>query len=174
LETKAILKPRLADIEIRTQWQPADLEAIARMHVSLYASEHGYGPQFETYVVQGLNEFSEAYDEGQDRAWLCEHGGRLVGSILLMHRGNQVAQLRYFLIRPQFRGIGLGKRLLDLWMQCLRERGYTSAYLWTVDNLHVAAALYRGYGFTLTEEKRSTTFGKEVCEQRYDLAMRGE
>ncbi len=91
--------------------------------------------------------------------------------MLLMHRGAEAAQLRYFLIRPEYRGIGLGKRLMDLWLGFLREHEYKSAYLWTVDGLPAAAALYRRYGFRLTEEKPSTAFGRPLREQRYDLVV---
>jgi len=165
------MKPKLADIAIRTDLRLGDIGAIIRMHATLYGSEYGYGIQFETYVALGLNEFYAEYDPGRDRVWICEHGERMIGSMLLMHRKSDSAQLRYFLIRPEYRGIGLGKRLMDLWMQFLREHGYRSAYLWTVDELPVAAALYRKYGFTLTEERPSTAFGKAVREQRYNLIL---
>lgn len=78
-------------------------------------------------------------------------------------------QLRYFLIRPGYRGIG--GRLMDLEMQFVRERGYRSVCLWTVDELPVATALYRKHGFALTEEKPSTAFGKPLREQRCDLVL---
>jgi GNAT superfamily N-acetyltransferase len=165
------MKPKLADIDIRTDLRLGDIGCIIQMHATLYGSECGYGIQFETYVALGLHEFYAAYDTGRDRVWICEHGDRMVGSMLLMHRGSDTAQLRYFLIRPEYRGIGLGKCLMDLWMQFLRERGYRSAYLWTVDELPVATALYRRYGFTLTEEKPSTAFGKALREQRYDFLL---
>ena len=163
------MKPKLTDIRIRNDLGPGDIGAIIQMHARLYASECGYGIQFEAYVAQGLLEFYAAYDAGRDRVWICEHDGRMIGSMLLMHRAGDAAQLRYFLIRPEYRGIGLGKRMMDLWMQFLREHGYGSAYLWTVDELPVAAALYRQYGFALTDEKPSTAFGKPLREQRYEL-----
>ncbi|OHD72119.1 MAG: GNAT family N-acetyltransferase [Spirochaetes bacterium RBG_13_68_11] len=165
------MKPGTSDIDIRTDLRPGDIGAIIQMHGTLYGSEHGFGVQFDCYVALGLHEFYAAYDPGRDRVWICEHGGRMIASMLLMHRGGDTAQLRYFLIRPKYRGIGLGKRLMDLGMQFLRERGYRSVYLWTVDELPVASALYRKYGFTLTEEKPSTAFGKALREQRFDLVL---
>ncbi len=163
----------LEDIEIRTELRPGDMGSIIQMHASLYGSECGYTLQFEAYVAQGLLEFFAAYDPGRDRVWICEHGGRMIGSMLLMHRGGEAAQLRYFLIRPEYRGIGLGKRLMDLWLGFLREHEYKSAYLWTVDGLPAAAALYRRCGFRLTEEKPSTAFGRPLREQRYELLLPG-
>jgi GNAT superfamily N-acetyltransferase len=165
------MKPKLADVEIRNDLRPGDIGAVIQMHGTLYGSEHGFGVQFDAYVAFGLYEFYTAYDPGRDRVWICEHGGRMIGSMLLMHREIDTAQLRYFLVRPEYRGIGLGKRLMDLGMQFLRDRGYRSVYLWTVDELPTAAALYRKYGFTLTEEKPSTAFGKALREQRFDLPL---
>lgn len=90
---------------------------------------------------------------------------------LLMHREKGIAQLRYFIVDPAFRGTGLGKKLAALFLNFLREKGYKRAYLWTTDELFTAAHIYRKMGFRLTEEKLSTTFGKQVKEQRYDLIL---
>lgn len=165
------MKAALGDITIRTDLRPGDLGYIIHLHGSFYGRQYGYGIQFETYVALGIHEFHQQYDPARDRFWICEHEGRIIGSLLLMHRGEHSAQLRYFLVLPGYQGIGLGRRLMELFMEFLRQRGYRSAYLWTVDELPVAAALYRRHGFRLTEEKPSTAFGKPLCEQRYDLVL---
>jgi len=85
-----------------------------------------------------------------------------------MDRG-EAAQLRYFLIRPEYRGIGLGNKLMALYMEFFHECDYESSYLWTTQELHAAAYLYLKHGFQLTEEKESTAFGKRVVEQKYEL-----
>ncbi len=92
----------------------------------------------------------------------------MVGFLLLENRG-EAAQLRYFLILPEYRGIGLGKKLIGLYMDFYRKCGYRSSYLWTTSELYAAASLYTRNGFVLTESKPSTTFGKPVIEQRYEL-----
>ncbi|MGH9966315.1 MAG: GNAT family N-acetyltransferase [Pyrinomonadaceae bacterium] len=96
---------------------------------------------------------------------------KIIGFLLLMHRENNAAQLRYFLIDSQYRGIGLGKRLMDLYMEFLHRCEYRSSYLWTTHELTAAASLYKKYGFKLTEEKESSVFGKPLREQRYDLLI---
>lgn len=60
---------------------------------------------------------------------------------------------------------------MQLYIGFLKQSGYTSSYLWTTDELPAAASLYIRFGFTLTEEKPSTVFGKPVKEQRYDLVV---
>jgi len=126
--------------------------------------------QFEAYVAKGLCEFYEKYNPDRNRVWLCEHESRIIGSLLLMDRG-KTAQLRYFLIEPEYRGIGLGSKLMSRYMDFLRECGYRESYLWTTHELGSAAFLYKRVGFKLTEEKESTVFGKPLKEQRYDLVL---
>ncbi len=87
-----------------------------------------------------------------------------------MHRPEHEAQLRLFLVLPEYQGIGLGKRLLDLFVHCLDELGYRSTFLWTTDEQEAAIALYERIGFRLTDAKSSTAFGRRLRELRYDLA----
>ncbi|WP_431215830.1 GNAT family N-acetyltransferase [Puia sp. P3] len=91
--------------------------------------------------------------------------------LALMHRGEGSAQLRYFLLQPECRGLGLGKRMMEDFMCYLREKGYQHCYLWTTVEQKTAIALYRRYGFVLVEEKTSSTFGKELTEQKYELSL---
>lgn len=152
--------------------KPGDLGYVIHRHGKLYGEEYGFGIAFETYVGAGLHEFYTNYDPGRDRVWIGEHKGKIIGFLLLMHRENNTAQLRYFYLEPEYRGIGLGKRLMELYMEFLHQCGYSSSYLLTTHELHAAAALYRRYGFTLTEEKDSAAFGKVLKEQRYDLVLK--
>jgi len=162
---------KLEDIEIRTHLQSGDIGYITYMHGIFHMKECGYGLSFESYVAEGLNEFYKNYNPERERLWMCEHNNKIIGSLLLMDRGNDTAQLRYYILKPEYRGIGLGKRLMDLFIQFLHEQNYRQCYLWTTNELKAAAALYIKYGFELTEEKETTDFGKLVTEQRYDLFL---
>ena len=156
------------EVSIRTELRPGDLGFVMHRHGRLYSRECGYGLAFEMYVGEGLVEFHRGYDREMDRVWICEHGDRIVGFLLLMHREEGVAQLRYFYLEPEYRGTGLGKRLMQLYMDFLSARGYRRSYLWTTHELDAAASLYTRHGFRLTAEKQSDAFGKMVREQRYD------
>ena len=160
----------LDEISLRTELRPGDLGYVMYQHGVLYSREYNFGLSFENYLAKGLSEFYERYDPQRSRVWVCEHEGRRIGFLLLMDRG-EAAQLRYFLIEPDYRGIGLGSKLMDLYMNFLRECGYKASYLWTAHELTTAAALYKRRGFRLTEEKQSTAFGKPLIEQRYDLIL---
>jgi N-acetylglutamate synthase-like GNAT family acetyltransferase len=158
------------DITIRTELRPGDIGYALYRHGELYARENGYGRLFELYVGRGLCEFLERYEPERDRVWAAELGGRMVGFLLLMHRGEE-AQLRYFLIEPELRGRGLGRKLLGLALGFARERGYRGVYLWTTAEQEGAIALYESFGFALAEEKSSSTFGAPQLERRYALEL---
>ena len=160
----------LDDVSIRTELRPGDLGYVIYLHGALYSREYDFGLQSETYVAKGLCEYYEKYDPRKNRVWVCEHNNRMIGFLLLMDR-ERAAQLRYFLVEPEYRGIGLGSKLLGLYLDFLRTSGYKESYLWTTHELTTAAALYRRVGFKLTEEKVSTAFGKPLREQRYDLVL---
>lgn len=160
----------LEDISIRTELQPGDLGYVIHLHGALYKKEFNYGLQFEAYVAKGLCEFYDKYKPERNRVWVCEHEQRLIGFLLLMDRVT-AAQLRYFLIEPEYRGIGLGSKLMNLYMDFLRDCGFRESYLWTTHELTTAASLYKRFGFMLTEQKESTAFGKPLIEQRYDLVL---
>lgn len=160
----------LEDISIRTELRPGDLGYVIHMHGALYAKEYQHGIQFEAYVAQGLCQFYERYDPRRSGVWVCEHGGKMIGFLLLMDR-EEAAQLRYFLIEPDYWGLGLGSKLLNMYMDFLRACGYKRSYLWTTHELTTAASLYKRIGFQLTEEKEPSSFGKPLIEQRYDLVL---
>jgi ribosomal protein S18 acetylase RimI-like enzyme len=168
-----MMQTRLDAIRIRTALQPGDMGTITHLHGTLYQKEYGYGLSFEAYVAQGFYEFYKNYDAERDAVWVCEHRNRVVGFLLLMHRENNAAQLRYFFLLPEYRGIGLGKKLMELFMKQLKKQKYRSAYLWTTNEQKEAAALYRKYGFVLKEEKPSSAFGKKLTEQKYVLVLAG-
>jgi peptidyl-dipeptidase Dcp len=157
-------------IAIRTELRPGDAGYVLYRHGELYARENGYGLPFELYVGRGLCEFLERYDPAHDRVWVAELGGRRVGFLLAMHR-EETAQLRYFLVEPECRGLGLGRKMLGLALKFAREAGYRGVYLWTTADQRGAIGLYESVGFSLAEEKKSGTLGKQQLERRYALAF---
>ena len=114
----------IKNITIRNKLQPGDLGYLIYLHGKLYKQEYNYGIQFEMYVAEGLQEFFKNCDLKKDRIWICEHEEKIIGSLLLMHRQNTSAQLRYFLIAPEYRRLGLGKKLMQLFMDFFYECNY--------------------------------------------------
>jgi len=163
--------PILQDLSIRTNLKPGDIGMITHLHGSLYHKEFGFGISFESYVAGAFAEFYKNYDPHRDRIWICEHEGEIIGSILLMSREPQEAQLRFFLINPKYRKIGLGKHLISQCISFAKECSYRKIFLWTTDQLPASKHLYFTFGFELIEEKYSESFGVPLKEQYYELIL---
>jgi N-acetylglutamate synthase-like GNAT family acetyltransferase len=157
----------LERITIRNDIRPGDLGYIIFLHGTIYHHEYSHGVSFESIVAGGLHEFYSTYNPKKERLWIAEFNNEIIGSVALKNR-QHTAQLRYFLIKPGFRGIGLGKKMMQLFDDFAEKCKYKDAYLWTTNELKAAAHLYKNHGFTLSQEKRSAAFGKQLTEQRYD------
>ena len=161
----------LEDINIRHDLRPGDLGYVIYRASKLAERENNYGVPFEAYVAGGLVQFYENYDPSRDHVWVCEHDSRIIGFLLLVHRENNTAQLKNFYLEPEYRGIGLGKKLMLQFISLLKENGYSSSYLWTTDEQQTATALYKRHGYVLAEEKQSVAFGRPVVEQKFVLRL---
>ncbi|MCC5938618.1 MAG: GNAT family N-acetyltransferase [Lunatimonas sp.] len=161
----------LSDIAIRHQLQPGDIGTVIALHGRLYYDQFGFGLGFEHYVAETFAAFVGQFKPGRDRIWMAEHQGDPAGFISLVHRSEQQAQLRYFIIAPKYRGLGLGSLLFRTCMDSARQYGYESVYLWTTSLLVQAGAMYRKEGFELVEEQCSSSFGVPMVEQKYELKL---
>lgn len=160
-----------AGCTLRWDLRPGDMGAVIRLHGILYAREYGYDCTFEAYVASGMAEFSLSYHPGQSRLWVLEREKEIVGSVGIVHRTLQEAQLRWFLLHPHVRGLGLGRIMVEKALQFCREKGHTRVFLWTLEHLSIATHLYTSRGFCKTEEKCHPLWGKTITEERYDLIL---
>jgi len=160
-----------AAISIRTDLRPGDVGSVVRMHGVIYAREYGFDSSFEAYVAAPLARFVQA-SAPNERIWLAERDDSLVGCVAIVAHTPEIAQLRWFLIDPSCRGVGLGKRLLADAVDFCRDCGYRSVILWTISGLPAAAHLYHAAGFRKVEEKRrNRLWGVDVVEERHELVL---
>jgi N-acetylglutamate synthase-like GNAT family acetyltransferase len=169
LETNAE-PPLEAGVTLRTDLRPGDMGAVIELHGRIYAREYGFDHTFEAYVAGPLAEFSQSAD-ARERIWLAERDGKIVGCIAIVASAPDVAQLRWFLVDPSARGLGIGKTLVHEAVAFCRSCRYKSVILWTVSVLTAAANLYRSMGFRLVERKPVKQWGVDVIEERYELDL---
>lgn len=159
----------MSKLTIRNTLKSGDLGQIAALHGEIYAEEHGFGLGFEAYVMESLVEFYRQYDSQKDKVWVVEDHDKMVGFLLLMHRPENQAQLRYFILEKNYRRIGFGRKLITEWMEFYRENGYAGAYLYTTSGLDPAVHLYESFGFRKVSERHSEDFGVPLKEMCYRL-----
>jgi GNAT superfamily N-acetyltransferase len=158
-------------IEIRTDLRPGDLGTIVHLHGIIYARERGFDPTFEAYVAGPLAEFVRRQSP-RERLWIAERADRIVGCIAIVAASEQTAQLRWYLVEPSARGLGLGKRLMAEAVAFSRESGYADVILWTENALTTAARLYQAAGFRKVEDKPGRMWGVNLIEEKYHMPLR--
>jgi GNAT superfamily N-acetyltransferase len=79
--------------------------------------------------------------------------------------------LRFLLVEPRARSLGLGGSLVEECVRFARSRGYQTLKLWTNSVLDVARRIYERQGFRLVEEEEHHSFGKDLVGQNWELEL---
>lgn len=137
----------------------------------IYHEQHGYSPVFEQYFCESLPSYLANYDPNLDRLWVAEIGQTPVGWIAIQHGEPGVANMHWFLVKPEAQRQGLGQTLLQMAINFSSGANYQRIELRTVDDLHAARRLYERAGFILTEESATCPWKDGAHEQtwRFDL-----
>jgi GNAT superfamily N-acetyltransferase len=93
------------------------------------------------------------------------------GAIAIVENTAEIAQLRWFLLHPDLRGLGLGKRLLTLAVDFARQQQYQQITLGTTNALATAKMLYEAAGFTLVKAEETFIWGKTVVLEDYQMDL---
>ncbi len=158
------MKITLENIKFRTEFQNGDIGYITWMH----GDNYDFGLSFEIYVAQTLSDFYKNMDHSKERVWIAEHNEKIIGTIALKNTDGQ-AQLRYFLIDDEYRGIGLGNKMMTLFLDFMKAKGYRSSFLLTEEQLKTATHLYEKFGYRFVAANE-TDFG--LVERRYELHLK--
>jgi GNAT superfamily N-acetyltransferase len=149
--------------------RPGALSASAALQTAYYARHHGFGLHFEAGRLADIAEFIARYDAARDGVWLVLREDDVLGTLVIDGGGATPgwAQLRWFILADALRGRGFGRRMMQVAMDYCRPR-FEGVFLTTFAGLDPARRLYEAFGFRLTQEARSTTWGPEVTEQRFE------
>lgn len=161
---------RDADPVVLRDLRPGDAGWIVQRHAELYAADEGFDASFEGVVARILADFLETREPGVERGWIAEAAdGRRLGCIFCVRgAAEDVAKLRLFLVEPEARGLGLGRRLLTACLDHARAVGFGRMTLWTHESHRAACALYASAGFVLTASHPVRSFGQDLVEQAWE------
>lgn len=160
--------PHGRQVAIRMQ-RPGDASYIAYRHAVLYDREYGLSGVFERYVLEGLVKYLSNRSVGE--IWIAENNGQPVGSIAIVGTDGNTAQLRWFLIEPEFRGTGLGRRLMTQAVDYCRQQKFRQVFLWTFQELAAARHLYSRFGFTRVGQEANDIWKPGLIEERWELCL---
>jgi DNA-binding MarR family transcriptional regulator len=146
-----------------------DLGLIASRQGLIYEQEHGWDKSYEALVAKILTEFVERNDAVNERAWIAEKHGTVLGSVYLMKEDADTARLRLLYVEPHARGSSLGKKLVSECTAFARQAGYKRVVLWTQSSLTAARKLYVKEGYELIKQEPHHSFGKDLVGETWQL-----
>lgn len=159
------------DIKIRP-YREQDIAYVIDRQLSLYESERHFTTElWKKYLTQGVISLIEKFNPEKDCMLILECDGNASGCIAITHTDDSVAQLRYFFLEPELRGLGAGSRLLKAALDFCRQKRYSHVFLWTVSAQESARILYKKTGFQITETSENEDWGTLVLEEKWDLEL---
>ena len=158
---------------IRRELRAGDLDAIVAHHGRVYGEEYGVDSTFEGHVASTVAPAADrGFPSSREAICLVELDGEHVGSLALTDEGNGEAAIRWFVLSPEVRGRGLGRRLLGEMLARAAGAGYARVRLETFSELEAAAHLYRDHGFELVSADTAPRWGRDrITYQRYELEL---
>jgi DNA-binding MarR family transcriptional regulator/GNAT superfamily N-acetyltransferase len=148
-----------------------DLGLVASRQGLIYEQEYGWDKTYEALAAKILSEFVGRNDAVNERAWIAERHGAILGSVYLMKEDAETARLRLLYVESQARGLGLGKKLVSECTAFAREAGYKRIVLWTQSSLTAARKLYVNEGYKLIKQEPHHSFGKDLVGETWELVL---
>jgi GNAT superfamily N-acetyltransferase len=156
---------------LRTEPKPGDFGWVAERHGAIYAQEYGWDLTFEALVASIVAKFVDHYDPERERVWIAERDGERLGCVFLVKQSRRVAKLRLFLVEPDARGLGIGRRMVDELIAFARASGYHTIRLWTQSVLLAARHIYAQVGFKPIAEEPNHAFGADLISETWELRL---
>lgn len=131
---------------------PATLEAIAALREIL--REYAMGLRVDLCFQQFDEELADLpgdYAEPRGALLMATVNGELAGCCALRPLDAadypNAAEMKRLYVRKEFRGLGLGRRLVAATLDAARQAGYACVLLDTLDDMEAARGLYEDLGF---------------------------
>ncbi|MGA2627740.1 MAG: GNAT family N-acetyltransferase [Candidatus Bathyarchaeia archaeon] len=129
-----------------------ELEQIRDLFID-YSNSLGFDLSFQNFQKE-LNELPGDYSPPSGRLLLGFHDSNPAGCVALRRISEEICEMKRLFVRPQCRGLGLGRALAMKVIEDACEIGYRRMRLDIVPTMQTAIALYFSLGFKEIEPYR--------------------
>jgi GNAT superfamily N-acetyltransferase len=135
-------------------------------------------PEMDTAEFTAEHEYDDVHKKfpgehvpPHGRLFLALNGDAVGGCVALGRLSDAVCEMRTLYVRPEFRGLGMGRRLAETVLHEARKIGYGHMRLDTLSFMDSALRLYRSLGFQDTAPYRqvSSALRQHICFLEADL-----
>jgi GNAT superfamily N-acetyltransferase len=136
------------------RYQPSDYDQVAALwsRINRELAPAGMEELFEQYIVMTISDelvhLSEVFSEAKKNAfWVVDLKGEIVGCFGIESHGVIGTELRRMYLDQEFRGTGIGKRMLECAEKQARSLGFHKMLVSTAEIQRAADRFYRRSGF---------------------------
>jgi putative acetyltransferase len=127
--------------------QTPELVAVARELFREYADAIGVDLEYQGFSAE-LAALPSPYEPAHGALLIAQVDGNPAGCVALRRLDDHTGEMKRLYVRPDFRSLGLAKRLIAAVILAARHAGYSELRLDTLPSMASAQALYRKLGFT--------------------------
>lgn len=144
------MKKNCAQIIIIEEFKPEYQEAVKNViNTVMSALRPDYNPN--DLKNAELNKINEAYT-GKGRFWVAKDGNKIIGTVAIFQRSPEEANLKKLFLLKEYRGKGIGKKLLQHALDHCVKQSFKRITLITSTYAHEAQKLYHHFGFCKTDK----------------------
>lgn len=140
------------ELKIAEAVTDADIER-ARTLFSEYGKSLGFHLAFQHFDEE-LKNLPGDYVRPKGCLLLAECKGQVAGCVALRPLEEKICEMKRLYVKPEFRGLGIGRVLAEAIIAQARELGYSLMRLDTVPSMEAAWTLYASLGFEPTSPYR--------------------
>jgi len=136
-----------------------DNETVKKVVQSVLTSFGANRPGF-AFVDEELNSMYESYSQPGKSYYVLERDGAVVGGggiVPLSNASDGYCELVKMYFLRSARGLGYGRKMIELCLADAKRMGYDTCYLETLETMETAQFLYKEYGFVPLDKPFGST-----------------
>ena len=119
----------------------------------------------KAFEPDGRHSFYKEIENAFDSFWCLLADSDVIGTVALKKIDDARAELKALYLSKEFRGMGLGRRLMDTALSFAKEKGYGRLVLDSMAQYTQALKLYEKSGFTKTERYNDNEYADTFMEK---------